>query len=586
MTKNSLQFFVRAKSVLAEPVIFDEPLSSGGMPVTQLVKPRGATYHIKRDFQLRDDDWVIFGVASTSDVDLVDEIIDAEYVFSESLEEFINTGRIFWEHGYKLAGKVDADNPITSPIGVPYLVEVFNNELLVYIVLDKSHPTSQMIWSRLNQEDNRFSKQIGLSIGAIPLGVSSKTKDTKTGNYVKKCPKMRLYEISVTGQPINPHTWTEVVKSFLANEMEDVMSKANTKNVATKKKVTKAIEDEVPMEEPMAEEPVMDEGAGMEDVGAEMASVGDEGMGEEPMPMEEPAMEPDMGAEMPMDEGLGEADAGGMLDMMGEGEMGLDEAPEPEPDVATDVTLDKLDMLTSMVSELLEVVKTSSDVADITDSMDIGEEPEPVDSEPVEDEEEPLDEIRKSLANNLDKSELALEYLPQILSSTKSLMKEIKSLNKRISDMEDKFETKSVGDEVLEETKGESNVKSARKTFEEENAAETTKSVGSEEEKKTSPVTKAVSGQMHPGKVSAELDDATTPNAMNDEDAVIKSIIANKDKLELATELVGAWKSLYGTPTQVAEKKEKIFRIAAEDLGLSRSSFKSMANQVITESDV
>lgn len=595
--QQKLWFHASVKSIVSSHEDYDTSLLEPSQ-VASKVAPRGTQYHIRRDFHLGDDDWVIFGVASTSNVDLVDDTIDAEEVFSESLEEFVNTGRIFWEHGYKLAGKVEADNPITAPIGVPYLVEIHDNELLVYIVLDKTHPTARMVWDRVNQGDKRFSKGIGLSIGAIPQGKPVMVKDPMTGNYVKKSPKMRLYEISVTGQPINPYTWTEVVKSFIADNLKEEEQMARKSRDS--KTVTKAVENEM-MEDPMAAA----EGGAMEapmEGGAEdpMAGMGEAGM-------EGDAMGGDMamGDEGGMEAGMGAEEGEGMLDMLGgmDEESGLEPAGEGEADdISMDVIMDKLDMLTSQVSQLLEEQTESSDMADVEDAMeeslapdvedtpapdgeesDAGEsdeiatfEPDEVTTDEDEDEDK-LDAISKSLASQSDRTDLIFEVvkdLPQALKTIGVLRDRVEALEEMIKSGTLKT-MKSENNEDEDEDEDDSDVDSDREEYE-----STTKSLaGGDASKKA--VTKGVRSAKHPGYEDRGVSDATRPTAeVADDDAVLKSVMNNEGQLDLLAELVGTWKSLKGNPVYVAGRKEEIYDIANETLGLTRQGFKRAVSLV------
>lgn len=614
--QHKLWFYTDAKSIVSSPEVYTTSVPTPSQ-VTIKVAPKGNNYHIRRDFGLQDDDWVIYGVASTSNVDLVDDVVDAEEVFSESLEEFVNTGRIFWEHGYKLAGKVEADNPITAPIGVPYLVEIYNGELLVYIVLDKTHPTSRMVWERVNQDDKRFAKGIGLSIGALPQGKPSMMKDPMTGNYVKKCPKMRLYEISVTGQPINPYTWTEVVKSFLAEEIKEEESMATknskkvTKSVKEKKPVTKALEDEgVGMEpadpmaaggaDPMAAAaPAPDAGmdpmaGGMEDPmaagGADPMAAADP-MGADPMAG---GMDPAMGADPMGGDPMGGGD--GMLDMLGGGgddATGLEPAlGGDESDIGQDVVLDKVDMLASQVAQILEILSAESDVEDVADAVedseapvieetpapdgeesDAGESDEEAVSEPSDadsgedDEEDALEAISKSLAAQADRTDLIFDMIKLI----PGLVKSVESLATRLDSMD---VTPSTTKTVNVTGKSKSGVDADRASYE-----ASTKSVGAT---KAGTVTKGVAaGKQHPGYVDGAVADArNTEVTPQDEEVVIKSILANDNQLSLLAELVTTFKSLNGNPVYVAEKKHEIYSIAEETLGLSRTGFRRAASLV------
>jgi len=184
------------------------------------IKPiEGRLFFKRPNIYLQPEDWVIFGVASTPNVDLVnDAILDMEATFGDSLKEFVETGKIFYEHGYKHSGKEGYLDEIDVPLGIPVAAEIANNQLYVWILLNKSHPLSKKVYNALvSAKDERIKNSVfGLSIGAIPEGKTEKRYIN--GKQVNVPSKMRLYEVSITGQPINTSTWVDLyLKSLNIN---------------------------------------------------------------------------------------------------------------------------------------------------------------------------------------------------------------------------------------------------------------------------------------------------------------------------------------------------------------------------------
>lgn len=184
------------------------------------IKPiEGRLFFKRPNIYLKPDDWVIFGVASTPNVDLVnDAILDIEATFGDSLKEFVETGKIFYEHGYKHSGKEGYLDEIDVPLGIPIAAEIASNQLYVWILLNKSHPLSKKVYNALvSAKDERIKNSVfGLSIGAIPEGKTEKRYIN--GKQVNVPSKMRLYEVSITGQPINTSTWVDLyLKSLNIN---------------------------------------------------------------------------------------------------------------------------------------------------------------------------------------------------------------------------------------------------------------------------------------------------------------------------------------------------------------------------------
>jgi hypothetical protein len=179
--------------------------------------PRGSLHAMRSGFTLLPDDWVFAGVASTPDVDLVGEVVYPES-FEKSLQEFVDTGNVFYEHMYKDPSKVPPGSMLDQRLALPVMAEIHDGALWVYGVLDKEHPKAQEVWKALNRRDERFAtKSIGLSIGARPLGRST-VMNLPDGRVVKRLPELKLYEVSFTYQPVNQFTWAMALKSMLAGD--------------------------------------------------------------------------------------------------------------------------------------------------------------------------------------------------------------------------------------------------------------------------------------------------------------------------------------------------------------------------------
>jgi hypothetical protein len=562
LMKEKLHFSANLKSFLSE-----FPFLSSGDSVTfdpKKVKPKGNRYFIRKEVSLTPEDWVIFGVASTDDVDLVDDVIDAEAVFGAHLEEFVNTGRIFWEHGYKMAGKSDPETMIDIPLGIPYLAEIHDNKLWIYILLDKTHPQSKKVWKKINGADDRFRGQLGLSIGALPQGKPTTVKHPTKG-IIKKSPPMKLYEVSITGQPINPFTWAQVVKSFINDQ--DGNDKINTSNVKAASMFDAAKMEESMaqpmnnMQDPMAADPMAAMG------GADpMAAMG----GGDPMAADPMAA---MGGEDPMAAGGAEGDMGGeegsesLADLFGEedSELGDNETG----DSAINLLMDKIDMALEQIGELKQSIESSGvggSSLNREDDVNLPEAPEG--AEPTEDapqmEEEPMTDIKKSVQETLDKQDM-------LLGLVKSLTSMMVEQNKALS--EQKKVNKSLSDQLY----NISEELEVFKTVAQKNYAKPAKVETIDERRKSfdPATTKSFSSQTvgsHPGFNQIESD-------MSSDDK-LKSILRDKGKTEILAELIGVYKSFSGQPNQVARKHEEIFGAAKDHLGLSKGAFKEIVNKI------
>lgn len=170
--------------------------------------------------------WVFEGIASTEDLDLYDEVVYPES-FLNSIDFFKSNGKIFFDHSYAKGNEDWLQNhgfskeeilALKTPIGKPLDAKITDKGLYIKAVLNKEHPMAKLMWNQyLNNNDENFKDQIGLSIGAKYLGQPRKEFDATKGKYVTYLPDLLLYEVSMTPQPVNPYTktWASVMKSML-----------------------------------------------------------------------------------------------------------------------------------------------------------------------------------------------------------------------------------------------------------------------------------------------------------------------------------------------------------------------------------
>lgn len=173
-----------------------------------------------------DDPWIFEGVASTGDVDLFGEVVYPES-FSQTVDFFKKNGKIYFDHEYakttennwleRYGFTKDEILSLKTPIGKPLDAQIRADGLYIKGVLNKSHPIARKMWQEfLANTDKEFTNQIGLSIGAKYLGTPKREYDVKRGKYITYLPELLLYEVSMTPEPVNPHTWTAVLKSMCA----------------------------------------------------------------------------------------------------------------------------------------------------------------------------------------------------------------------------------------------------------------------------------------------------------------------------------------------------------------------------------
>ena len=601
---DKVHFHVTLKSIDELPVAVEPSLAEmpDSLPLTQKIRPMGDFYFINPSLPLKDDDWVIFGVASTDDIDLQNETVDAKEVFGDHLEEFVSVGKVFYEHGYRYAKDASPENRIDEPIGYPYMVEIFNNQLWIWVVLDKSHPLAQKVWDSLHNTDARFRNKWGFSIGAITLGQPKSVSDNKFGR-VRKLPKMRLYEVSVTPQPVNPYTWAEVVKSLVVEE--ESMSDENRKNLPEEivdaqsgeslpdvdiptseggspeperrdleesVDVSKAVEGEEEKEEAPAEE-------GAEDVpaeeGAEEKTTGDEivedlenTLGEEEAAgteekeaaaeatpeadkgdVEEAAQAPEEGKEEGEDNSV-------LMDLLGDEEGGAPEEAEGG-DASLEMILDKLDMLSNRLDELAAKFSKLFDV-------EVQEHGEEALEEPAEEEGPKVSEevLAKALAPVLDELDMLHKKLDAQENAYKSIL--------------EGAATKSVQSIEVPKSDAEEALK-AREEFVAHGTV--TKSVSDSAPEDVEVVEEVSDGNATMKSLSENVDKILG----EEETSVYEKILKDPELLEVAKSLAESLKTLESrsqegkiTPATYALRRSEIFKMAEQTLGLDRVAFKSL----------
>jgi len=179
-----------------------------------------------------DAPWVFEGIASTADVDLFGEVVYPES-FHNSIEFFKSNGKIFFDHDYakenanwlqQFGFSKDEILSLKTPLGKPLDAEIRPEGLYIKAMLNKKHPMARKMWDEfLQNSDEEFKSQIGLSIGAKYLGQPRREYDVKKGQYVTYLPDLLLYEVSMTPEPVNPNTktWAAVLKSMMDADAQD-----------------------------------------------------------------------------------------------------------------------------------------------------------------------------------------------------------------------------------------------------------------------------------------------------------------------------------------------------------------------------
>lgn len=476
--------------------------------------PDGGKFLVKRNLQLKPGDKVVVGLASTPGVDLVnDAILDIEYTFGEYIEDFLETGRIFYEHGYKLIGKTDPNDMYDVPLGVPIAVQFNKQKLYVWILLDMQHPLAKKVYSILNNQDERISHTLGLSIGAIPIGKGR--TEYVNGKAVNVPPKMRLYEVSFTGQPINTETWSKIVKSLLYNfEEEDSIMKKSEKNIKLKAGEQLMMEDKDKEQNSLDDVLAAPEG----DVGGEMGAEQGELTGKEEQPQGEP-------------EGQ---DTNMLSDLLGgeeekpEGEEGEGESTEA---LSNDLVLDKLDMLAERLEKLEAMLSKVSEME--------AEEVEKENPQALMEETQKMKSMLEKVTKSLDSINDNLEIFSSVVKSLKDELftqkEELKSLfNQKVSEVQETV-TKSLS------------VKEAQ-----------------------TPVNKPVLGV---GKTHPNLGNVEETNNVEFE-LKVKSLIADKSKLSKLKSMYDSYKKFKGSPVEIKNFEDKMYEAAQKEFNLTEVELK------------
>lgn len=175
-----------------------------------------------------DAPWVFEGIASTADIDLFGDVVYPDS-FTSSIDFFKTNGKIYFDHEYakknandwleKFGFSKDEILSLKTPIGKPTEAKLTPEGLYIKGVLNKSHPMAHKMWNEfLNNDDEQFRGQIGLSIGAKYLGSPRREYDIRKGKYITYLPELLLYEVSMTPEPVNPYTWASVIKSMTAEK--------------------------------------------------------------------------------------------------------------------------------------------------------------------------------------------------------------------------------------------------------------------------------------------------------------------------------------------------------------------------------
>ena len=497
------------------------------------IKPitKDGKFYKRDDVILKPGDWVVVGLASSPDIDLVDDaILDVEETFGDSIEEFLKNGRIFYEHGYKLAGKTDPSHMYDVPIGIPLAVQIGKNFLYVWTLLDKNHPLAQKVYKAISNKDERFKKTMGMSIGAIPVGKSR--REYVNGKLVNVPPKMRLYEVSFTGQPINTATWTEVVKNAIFSMYNDF----DQEEFEMKEKKIKALEEE---EKKMPEE---DLGEEKEEMTEEMT---DDTEGGEDKGSAEGLMEALLGGE-----DQSGAQEQKVVPLEGEG---LQQAPPPSAEVPVadlapgggedtfnDLVLDKLDVLQEKLNKLEEVLTKLNLIEENEHQMDIDE-----GLLEEKQEEEKLDQLTKSLESMQDYMEILVTNVQKTLATTKDLFEKLEELNTTLQ-------------KSLKEVK-----------------EDITKSFSSNLSE-NQPVVKS-SVKLGVNREHPELGAVTSPSEF---EAKIKSIYSSKPKLATLKSLYEEYIRFRGTPIEIQRKKDEIYAKAKKELDLTEDELDRIFKEI------
>lgn len=172
-----------------------------------------ADLSVVKSLETTDERWIVEGIASTSHLDLVGDVVLPEN-FIKHLDFFLDKGKIFYNHGYIKPEDTDG----RTPIGHPLEAKLTDEGLYIKCALNKEHPIAQKIWKEtFTNPDPIFRNQIGMSIGAKPVGEIKRVWKSDVQKFVNYLPDLILYEVSLTSKPVNENTrtWANVYKSMM-----------------------------------------------------------------------------------------------------------------------------------------------------------------------------------------------------------------------------------------------------------------------------------------------------------------------------------------------------------------------------------
>lgn len=571
------------------------------------------------------DHWVFEGIASTEDLDLYDEVVYPES-FLNSIEFFKSNGKIFFDHDYAKANADWLQNhgfskeeilALRTPIGKPLDAKITDKGLYIKAVLNKEHPMARLMWSQyLNNSDDSFKDQIGLSIGAKYLGQPRKEFDVTKGKYVTYLPDLLLYEVSMTPEPVNPHTrtWASVMKSMMSQAEDVDITKTSVEHesyvvpsssvkiesfddsgnltiksfvegedglvyellstVNLKEDVLKAMEDK-------EKETLQNVVEGIESAEEELAqkAVGDE---EEEQEQEEAPQEET--PEMPMSEeaeGEAEMEEGEADVAEGETEMaeGEDEVAEGEAEEAEEAEGEASEDASSIMDALVDQSEAAEGEGEAEEGGDDAQEMVLDKLDAVLDALSSLSEMLQGMSPEAPAEEQVTEEAPAMKSLIKETVQEVlKSLSNSTTETTEDDARKSfvdISDESA--TKLAETIKSVFSELEESIVEKTTERVLEESTITTKSVeSRENSPVVHPG--------TRTEGSVQEvvENQVLKSVAHNGDSKELTEEQVTVLKSLVsdyigirGHTADKSQQRARVIERAQKELNISSYIFNS-----------